>query len=68
MNKRLVSVLLFIIGLASAVVFIAFRHTLPLRITVVLKMLPTFMMALWLITQKIEKEELQSKYIEYLKL
>ena len=55
MNKRLVSALLFIIGLASAVVFIVFRHSLPLRITVVLKMLPTFMMALWLITQKIEK-------------
>lgn len=55
MKKRLVSALLFIIGLASAVVFIVFRHSLPLRITVVLKMLPTFMMALWLITQKIEK-------------
>ena len=55
MNKRWLSVLLFILGFASAVIFIVGRHTLPLPVTVVLKMIPTLMMALWLITQGIEK-------------
>ena len=55
MNKKWLSVLLFVIGFASAVIFIIGRHTLPLPVTVVLKMIPTLMMALWLITQQIEK-------------
>ncbi len=55
MNNRIMSVLLFCIGLASAVVFIVCRHTLPLYVTVILKMIPTLMMALWLLVQKIDK-------------
>lgn len=55
MNNRFVSILLFIIGLASAVVFIVFRHSFPLSVTVILKMVPTLMMALWILVQRIDK-------------
>ncbi len=55
MSKRFLSILLFCIGFASAVVFIVCRHTLPLYITVVLKMLPTLMMALWILVKRIDR-------------
>lgn len=55
MNKKCISILLLILGLVSAVLFNVFRYSLPLWQVIVLKMLPTFLMCVWLLLQKIDK-------------
>lgn len=55
MTKKGASLLLFIIGLLSAIVFIAFRHTLPLWLAIVLKVIPTLMMCCWIALIKLDK-------------
>jgi uncharacterized membrane protein YhhN len=55
MTKKGASLLLFIIGLLSAIVFIAFRHTLPLWLAIVLKVVPTLMMCCWIALVKLDK-------------
>jgi uncharacterized membrane protein YhhN len=56
MSKKNVSLLLLIIGLLSAIAFIVFRHTLPLYITLVLKVIPTLMMCCWIIYVNLDKD------------
>ena len=55
MSKKNTSLLLLIIGLISAIIFIVFRHTLPLPVAVTLKVIPTLMMCLWIILVKLDK-------------
>lgn len=55
MNKKTLSVIMLAVGVASAIAFIVFRHELPLRVAVILKALPTIMMALWIVAVRVDK-------------
>jgi len=56
MSKKNVSLILLIIGLLSAIAFMVFRHTLPLYITLVLKVIPTLLMCCWIIYVNLDKD------------
>ncbi len=53
--KKWLSILLFVIGLAAAIAFNVVRHALPLYQVVLLKMIPTLMMAAWIVLIKVDK-------------
>ena len=55
MNKKVLSALFLAVGLVSAVLFMFFRHTMPLSVTVVLKVIPTLMMLAWIATMKLDR-------------
>lgn len=53
MRQKIVAAVLFCIGVASAAVFIAYYYRLPLPLTLALKIIPTAMMCLWMITKRL---------------
>ncbi len=55
MNKKALSVLFFLIGLAAAVLFNVFRHAAPLPVAVILKVIPTAMMLAWIAAMKLDR-------------
>lgn len=55
MNKRVLSALFLIIGCLSAIAFNFLRHSLPLYQAILLKTLPTLMMAAWIIVIRVDK-------------
>lgn len=55
MNKKALSVLFLLAGIISAVLFMVFRHTVPLYLAIILKVIPTAMMCLWIVTVRLDK-------------
>ena len=55
MSKKNTSLLLLMIGVISAILFIVFRHTLPLSVVLILKVIPTLMMCLWIMLVKLDR-------------
>lgn len=55
MNKKVLSALFIVIGVIAAVMFNIVRHTWPLYLVVLIKMIPTLMMAAWIVVTKLDK-------------
>lgn len=58
MNKKTWSLLFLFIGFISAITFIVFRHSLPLYLAVILKIIPTLMMSAWIILIKLDRDNI----------
>lgn len=55
MNKKTASIVFFVAGLAAAVLFIVLRHSVPLPQAVLLKAIPTLLMAAWILVVRLDK-------------
>jgi len=56
MSKKIMSMILVLIGVVSGIVFLRFQGTIPLPVEIGLKIMPTFTMCAWLFINKLDNK------------